>query len=119
MKQFQYTLRDVTPDRNNLQAMEDELNSLGQKGFELVAISRGIGFFKRPLTKEEELCAQEQTRPIDERKYIIEALQRNNGRQCEAAREMNMSYRTFLRRIKQYNLEPEIKAIKKASRKTK
>jgi DNA-binding NtrC family response regulator len=90
---------------------------IGKEGYELVQINNNLAYFKRKAELQDgQACPietkviaepkrnDENVRPINEKLYIIETLDKFNGHKCKAAEVMGISYNTLLRKIKKYGL---------------
>lgn len=113
---FQYKIVPIVS--NDIDTITGEFRMIGQEGYELVQINNNLAYFKRKVElKDGQVCAietpqktqvvkrdNENVRPINEKLYIIETLDKFNGHKCKAAEVMGISYNTLLRKIKQYGL---------------
>ena len=109
---FQYKIVPIVS--NNIDSITAEFRMIGQEGYELVQINNNLAYFKRKVElKDEQACVDEKqvakpdnedVRPINEKLYIIETLDKFNGHKCKAAAVMGISYNTLLRKIKKYSL---------------
>jgi len=109
---FQYKIVPIVS--NDVDTITGEFRMIGQEGYELVQINNNLAYFKRKVElKDEQACTiekqvakpnNENARPINEKLYIIETLDKFNGHKCKAAEAMGISYNTLLRKIKKYGL---------------
>lgn len=109
---FQYKIVPIVS--NNIDSIAAEFRMIGQEGYELVQINNNLAYFKRKVElKDEQTCPietqvvkrdNEDVRPINEKLYIIETMDKFNGHKGKAAEVMGISYNTLLRKIKQYGL---------------
>ena len=112
---FQYKIVPIVS--NNIDSITAEFRMIGQEGYELVQINNNLAYFKRKVElKDEQTCTtetkvvaepkrnNEDVRPINEKLYIIETMDKFNGHKCKAAEVMGISYNTLLRKIKKYGL---------------
>jgi len=122
---FQYKIVPIVS--NNIDSITAEFRMIGQEGYELVQINNNLAYFKRKVElKDEQTCTtetkvvaepkrnNEDVRPINEKLYIIETLDKFNGHKCKAAKVMGISYNTLLRKIKQYGLTERYPLRKKS-----
>lgn len=109
---FQYKIVPIVS--NDIDSITAEFRMIGQEGYELVQINNNLAYFKRKVELQDgQTCPvetqvvkhnNEDVRPINEKLYIIETMDKFNGHKCKAAAVMGISYNTLLRKIKQYNL---------------
>jgi DNA-binding NtrC family response regulator len=109
---FQYKIVPIVS--NGIDTITADFRMIGQEGYELVQINNGIAYFKRKVELQDgQACHietqvvkhnNEDVRPINEKLYIIETLDKFNGHKCKAAAVMGISYNTLLRKIKKYSL---------------
>lgn len=109
---FQYKIVPIVS--NDIDSITAEFRMIGQEGYELVQINNNLAYFKRKVElQDEQTCPietqvvkhnNEDVRPINEKLYIIETMDKFNGHKCKVAEVMGVSYNTLLRKIKQYGL---------------
>ena len=112
---FQYKIVPIVS--NDIDSITTEFRMIGQEGYELVQINNNLAYFKRKVElKDEQACTTETkviaehkhnnegVRPINEKLYIIETMDKFNGHKHKTATAMGISYETLLRKIKKYGL---------------
>ena len=113
---FQYKIVPIVS--NDIDSISAEFRMIGQEGYELVQINNNLAYFKRKVElKDEQECTietpqetqvvkrdNENVRPINEKLYIIETMDKFNGHKHKTASAMGISYETLLRKIKKYGL---------------
>ena len=119
---FQYKIVPIVS--NDIDSITAEFRTIGQEGYELVQINNNLAYFKRKVELQDWQTYHVETqvvkhnnedvRPINEKLYIIETMDKFNGHKCKVAAVMGISYNTLLRKIKQYNLTERYPLRKKS-----